>query len=69
MPAATFWTVHTPSKSRAIVEFTLQDRKVKLSGVYFTQGNVVDINVVRILKRQAQSILIHGPNPFLPFVG
>jgi hypothetical protein len=69
MPAATFWVLHVPSESRAIVEFTLQDRKVKLNSLFFVKGNVVDINLVRQLKQRAKEILIQGHNPLLPFLG
>jgi len=58
MPAATFWAIHPESKSKAIVEFILQDKKVKLNAIFFTQGNVVDINVVRKMSEHAKKMLL-----------
>jgi hypothetical protein len=69
MAAATFWVVHPPSKSRALVEFTLQDKKIRLSSFFFTQGNVVDINTIREIRQRAKAILVDGSSPFLPFSG
>ena len=57
MAAATFWADHTPSDSRALVEFILQDKKLKLT-VFFVRGNVVDINAVRRCRQTAKELLI-----------
>ncbi len=62
MPAATFFADHHPSNSRAIIEFTLRDKQVRLSGIYFVQGNVVDLGVIRACARRARLILPTGAN-------
>ena len=58
MQSQTFWVFHPPSKSRAMVEFGLVDKKVKLLGLFFTHGNVVDINLIREVARKARLMLL-----------
>ncbi len=60
MASATFWAKHMPSNSLAIIEFQLRDKKVRLSGVYFVQGNVIDIGIVNACARRARLILPTG---------
>jgi hypothetical protein len=68
MRSATFWVFHTPSKSRALVEFGLIDKKIKLLGICFTHGNVVELTTIRDCREHAKKHLIYGD--FLPpFIG
>lgn len=68
MRSATFWVWHAASKSRAMVEFGLIDKKVKLMGIFFTHGNVVDLVVVRNCQRRAREIFLDSwRTP--PFIG
>ena len=68
MRSQTFWVFHAPSKSRAMVEFGLLDKKVKLMGIFFTHGNVIDLDLVRKCQREAKQLFAnswHTP----PFIG
>lgn len=68
MRSATFWVIHPPSKSRAMVEYGLIDKKVKLMGIFFTHGNVVDIATIRKTRDQAKLIFADSwQTP--PFIG
>jgi hypothetical protein len=58
LPTATFWATHTPSHSRALIEFKLENNKVKMTAVFFANGNVLDINVVRNLYKEANRLLM-----------
>ena len=62
MPAATFFADHGPSNSRAVIEFQLRDKQVRLSAIYFIQGNVVDLSVIRACMRRSRLILPTGAN-------
>ncbi len=55
--SATFWADHSPSDSRALVEYILQDKQLKLT-VFFVKGNVVDINAIRHCKQKAKELLL-----------
>jgi hypothetical protein len=54
---ATFWAEHEPSNSRALVEYQLQNKKLKLT-IFFVRGNVIDVNVIRRMKQKAKEMLI-----------
>lgn len=56
--AAHFWLEHEPSNSRALAEFILQDKQVKLTTIFFVRGNVIDINVIRLAKQKARELLL-----------
>ncbi len=60
MLSATFWVVHAPSKSRALVEFGLVDKRVKLLGICFTHGNVIELATIRDCREHARKHLING---------
>jgi hypothetical protein len=67
MRSAIFWINHKPSKSRVMVEFVLENRKIKLLGAHFVRGNVVDLSVVRSAMQHARNVL-EAPPP-IPFTG
>lgn len=68
MRSATFWIFHKDSKSRAMIEFGLVDKKVKLMGIFFTHGNVADIATVRKCQARAREIFLDSwQTP--PFIG
>ena len=51
-----------------MIEFGLIDKKVKLMGIFFTHGNVVDIELVRKCQQKAKLLFQdswHTP----PFIG
>jgi hypothetical protein len=65
-PSVTFWAYHEPSNSRALVEFglfstwhkTFYKKSVKLMGMAFTAGNVMDIETFRKMRAHAIRILL-----------
>jgi hypothetical protein len=68
MKTQTFWIVHPASKSRAMAEFGLVDKKVKLMGIFWTHGNVVDIRLVRECQQEAKQLFLNSwQTP--PFIG
>ncbi len=68
MRSATFWVIHPPSKSRAMVEFGLIDKKVKLMGIFFTHGNVVELPLIRECQQKAKAMFADSwQTP--PFIG
>lgn len=51
-----------------MAEFGLVDKKVKLMGIFFTHGNVVDINLIRKCRDQARKMFLDSwQTP--PFIG
>lgn len=56
MKTQTFWIVHPESKSRAMAEFGLMDKKVKLMGIFWTHGNVIDLNTFRECRTKARKM-------------
>jgi hypothetical protein len=65
-PSVTFWAYHEPSNSRALVEFglfstwhkTYYKKSVKLMGMAFTSGNVMDISTFRRMQERANRMLL-----------
>ena len=55
-PTATFWIVHKATLSRAIVQVVYKNKKPCVEKVWFTNGNVVDINGIRAVLKRAQVI-------------
>lgn len=66
MQCCTFWTDHIESGSRALVEFGLfstwhkthYKKSVRLMGIAFIKGNVMDIATFRKMKLRASEILL-----------
>ena len=55
MQSLTFFIDHKPSSSRAIVEFGLIDKKVKMTACYFVKGNIVSLKAVKACYKQART--------------
>lgn len=66
MASAVFFINHVPTDSRVLVEFTLINGKVKMTGTNFVKGKVVDLGTVRACREEAKRLLheFNGdPNP------
>ena len=68
MKSATFWVIHPATKSRAMVEFAMINKKIKLIGFYFTQGNVVELKSIRACQQKAK-LMFDNSQKMPPFIG
>ena len=63
MKTATYRLGHHASGSIACVEFSLIDGEIKLDGISFLKGNVVDLDRYKYAKKFAKDYLTRGLLP------